>query len=170
MRTFGIISKLKKAWILSLTTVCPTSTQKREKLNRYPGVAQLGARVVWDHQAAGSIPVTRTKKAQESMFLSLFSIYEGWRKPSALALYDHPNKLEFVYLSNLQISTLKRYLLTHSPFSIGQQRFPLWEISTLCHWVLMFTIMTFFHNIFVTNQVYNTSCERKRSEWRLDLK
>ena len=59
-----------------------------------------------------------------SMFLSLFSIYEGWRKPSALALYDHPNKLEFVYLSNLQISTLKRYLLTHSPFSIGQQRFP----------------------------------------------
>ena len=25
-----------------------------------PGVAQLVARVVWDHQAAGSIPVTRT--------------------------------------------------------------------------------------------------------------
>ena len=94
-----------------------------EKFNKYPGVAQLGARVVWDHQAAGSIPVTRTKKAQDSMFLSLFSIYEGWRKPSALALYDHPNKLEFIYLNNLQISTLKRYLLTHSPFSIWQQRF-----------------------------------------------
>ena len=109
------------------------------------------------------------KKAQESMFLSLFSIYEGWRKPSALALYDHPNKLEFVYLSNLQISTLKRYLLTHSPFSIGQQRFPLWEISTLCHRVLMFTIMTFYHNVFVTNRIYNISCERKRSEWHLDL-
>ena len=61
VRTFGIISKLKKAWILRLTTVCPTSTQNQEKLNRYPGVAQLGARVVWDHQAAGSIPVTRTK-------------------------------------------------------------------------------------------------------------
>ena len=26
-------------------------------------MAQLGARVVWDHQAAGSIPVTRTKNA-----------------------------------------------------------------------------------------------------------
>ena len=62
MQTFGIISKLKKAWILSLTTVCPTSTQKEEKLNKNRGVAQLGARVVWDHQAAGSIPVTRTTK------------------------------------------------------------------------------------------------------------
>ena len=50
---------------------------KNKKNRIYPGVAQLGARVVWDHQAAGSIPVTRTKKAQESMFLSLFSIYEG---------------------------------------------------------------------------------------------
>ena len=28
----------------------------------FPGVAQLVARVVWDHEAAGSIPVTRTKK------------------------------------------------------------------------------------------------------------
>ena len=77
MQVFGTLRKRKIAWILRLTTVCPTSTQKLKKLNRYPGVAQLGARVVWDHQAAGSIPVTRTKKAQESMFLSLFSIYEG---------------------------------------------------------------------------------------------
>ena len=37
----------------------------------------LVVRMVRDHEAAGSIPVTRTKKAQESMFLSLFSIYEG---------------------------------------------------------------------------------------------
>ena len=43
-------------------TVCSTSTQKT-KFNKYPGVAQLGARVVWDHQAAGSIPVTRTKNS-----------------------------------------------------------------------------------------------------------
>ena len=28
----------------------------------YPGVAQLVARVVWDHDAAGSNPVTRTIK------------------------------------------------------------------------------------------------------------
>ena len=51
-----------------MTTVCPTSTQNQEKLNRYPGVAQLGARVVWDHQAAGSIPVTRTKFADSSAY------------------------------------------------------------------------------------------------------
>ena len=28
--------------------------------HRYPGVAQLVARVVWDHEAAGSNPVTST--------------------------------------------------------------------------------------------------------------
>ena len=63
MRTFATFEKRKTAWNLRLTTVYPTSTHKREKLNRYPGVAQLGARVVWDHQAAGSIPVTRTKNS-----------------------------------------------------------------------------------------------------------
>ena len=31
----------------------------------YPGVAQLVARVVWDHQAAGSNPVTRTRNRQD---------------------------------------------------------------------------------------------------------
>ncbi len=41
-----------------------------EKFNKYPGVAQLGARVVWDHQAAGSIPVTRTKFADLSAYES----------------------------------------------------------------------------------------------------
>ena len=70
MRIFGVLRKLKNAWILSLTTVCPTSTRKQEKSNRYPGVAQLGARVVWDHQAAGSIPVTRTKFADSSAYES----------------------------------------------------------------------------------------------------
>ena len=63
MRIFATFEKRKTVWNLRLTTVCPTSTQKTRKLNRYPGVAQLGARVVWDHQAAGSIPVTRTKTA-----------------------------------------------------------------------------------------------------------
>ena len=28
---------------------------------KYPGVAQMVERVVWDHEAAGSRPVTRTK-------------------------------------------------------------------------------------------------------------
>ena len=52
---------------------------KAKKLNRYPGVAQLGARVVWDHQAAGSIPVTRTISSvhNESQVLNTrFSIYK----------------------------------------------------------------------------------------------
>ena len=44
----------------------------------FPGVAQLVARVVWDHQAAGSNPVTRTKNPLESMisedFLLFYSI------------------------------------------------------------------------------------------------
>ena len=34
---------------------------KGAEKNIDPGVAQLVARVVWDHQAAGSNPVTRTK-------------------------------------------------------------------------------------------------------------
>lgn len=50
MRTFGDLIKRKIAWNLRLTTVCPTSTQKQEKSNKYPGVAQLGARVVWEHR------------------------------------------------------------------------------------------------------------------------
>ena len=57
-----VLRKLKKAWILSLTTVCPTSTQKQEKLNKNRGVAQLGARDIWDVEAAGSNPVTPTTK------------------------------------------------------------------------------------------------------------
>ena len=36
-------------------------------------MAQLGARVVWDHQAAGSIPVTRTKILTESRVYSPLS-------------------------------------------------------------------------------------------------
>ena len=42
------------------------SVKIREK-TQYPGVAQLGARVVWDHQAAGSIPVTPTIEIKPSL-------------------------------------------------------------------------------------------------------
>ena len=62
MRTFGIIRKLKNAWILSLTTVRPTSTQKLKNSIQNRGVAQLGARDIWDVEAAGSNPVTPTTK------------------------------------------------------------------------------------------------------------
>ena len=43
-----------------------------KKFIKNRGVAQLVARDIWDVEAAGSNPVTPTKKAQESMFLSLF--------------------------------------------------------------------------------------------------
>ena len=45
----------------------------------YPGVAQLVARVVWDHQAAGSIPVTRTISSvhnESQVSNTRFSIYK----------------------------------------------------------------------------------------------
>ena len=66
VRTFGCLRELKKAWILSLTTVCPTSTQKLKNSIQNRGVAQLVERVLWEHQAAGSNPVTPTKKPLES--------------------------------------------------------------------------------------------------------
>ena len=53
------------------------STSRKLNILHYRGVAQLVARLVWDQDAGGSNPFTPTKKAQESMFLSLFSIYEG---------------------------------------------------------------------------------------------
>ena len=62
MRTFGVLRKLKNAWILRLTTVCPTSTQKLKNSIQNRGVAQLGARDIWDVEAAGSNPVTPTTK------------------------------------------------------------------------------------------------------------
>lgn len=35
-------------------------SHNREKFNKYPGVAQLGARVVWEQVQAGSTPVIPT--------------------------------------------------------------------------------------------------------------
>ena len=43
---------------------------KQLKLNR--GVAQLVARVVWDHEVAGSIPVTSTIKVGNYSKMSSF--------------------------------------------------------------------------------------------------
>ena len=40
--------------------------------SNYPGVAQLVARLIWDQEAAGSSPVTRTKKSLKSKDLGLF--------------------------------------------------------------------------------------------------
>ena len=41
----------------------------------YPGVAQLVERVVWDHEAAGSKPVTRTKKPLKSLISEVFCYF-----------------------------------------------------------------------------------------------
>ena len=46
----------------------------------FPGVAQLVARVVWDHQAAGSNPVTRTMQSvlmgSEILLRTLFFYFQ----------------------------------------------------------------------------------------------
>ena len=58
-------------------------------------MAQLGARVVWDHQAAGSIPVTRTKILTENRVYSplsvIFYAYLGILPPllKKSHFYDH---------------------------------------------------------------------------------
>lgn len=39
------------------------------------GVAQLVARVVWDHEVAGSIPVTSTIKVLKTTVFSTFCLY-----------------------------------------------------------------------------------------------
>ena len=54
------LSPLNKIPAKVVHTTCLLLQNKISYL--FPGVAQLVARVVWDHQAAGSNPVTRTKK------------------------------------------------------------------------------------------------------------
>ena len=63
------LSPLNKIPAKVVHTTCLLLQNKISYL--FPGVAQLVARVVWDHQAAGSNPVTRTKIAS-------FHI-ENWR-------------------------------------------------------------------------------------------
>ena len=47
------------------------------------GVAQLVARVVWDHEVAGSIPVTSTKKSW-NIFVSTFLLLLNYNSGSTL--------------------------------------------------------------------------------------
>ena len=70
----------------------------------YPGVAQMVERVVWDHEAAGSKPVTRTRKPAEiirfqrvsyvncSIFSKSYSLIIA-----AQDLHSGFNKLEITY-------------------------------------------------------------------------
>ena len=64
---------------------------------------------------------------------------------------------------------LNSYLLTICLIYRYINAFIHYKFSTPFGWVLIFTIITSFHNICVTNRVYNISCERKRFEWRLDI-
>ena len=65
---------LKSTPKLHLTTALTTDSEIfRNWKSKYPGVAQLVARVVWDHQAAGSNPVTRTKNPLKSLISVGFS-------------------------------------------------------------------------------------------------
>ena len=57
----------------------------------YPGVAQLVARVVWDHDAAGSNPVTRTTSE---------IIPHGKKTAIALAVAVFPSVLHVSSFSN----------------------------------------------------------------------
>ena len=62
--------------------------QEFESLNThhfYRGVAQMGARVVWDHEVAGSIPVTPTNSTKK-----LIKIICGYR----ISVILQPSKLE----------------------------------------------------------------------------
>ena len=48
--------------------------QEARQYDQYRGVAQLVARVVWDHQAAGSRPVTSTKKPRRGRWISILKL------------------------------------------------------------------------------------------------
>ena len=50
-----------------------TDHSRRKTSTSYPGVAQLVARVVWDHQVGGSSPSTRTKSSLKSAISESFS-------------------------------------------------------------------------------------------------
>ncbi len=88
MRTFGTLRKLKNAWILRLTTVRPTSTQKTKKSNRYPGVAQLGARVVWETYPTHSGLFSKTSNTP--LTLRIFGLWDfrknrqKWQRPHSI--------------------------------------------------------------------------------------
>ena len=50
-----------------------TDHSRSKTSTSYPGVAQLVARVVWDHQVGGSSPSTRTKSSLKSAISESFS-------------------------------------------------------------------------------------------------
>ena len=68
----------------------------------FPGVAQLVARVVWDHQAAGSNPVTRTKTPLKPLVSGEFLLCKkattgyarGLKKAMPMSRKDKPPKIQ----------------------------------------------------------------------------
>ena len=60
---------------------------KVEKNNKFRGVAQLGARDIWDVEAAGSNPVTPTITKKNTVWCSFLLCFENlwqWSKFYAL--------------------------------------------------------------------------------------
>ena len=82
---------------------------------QYRGVAQLVARVVWDHEAAGSKPVTRTRKSAEIIRFQRVSYvnYSIFSKSYSLIIAAQDlrcgfGKLEFYLFSKSCNSSKKR--------------------------------------------------------------
>ncbi len=73
-------------------------------INVLRGVAQMGARVVWDHEVAGSIPVTPTiKKELQKQFLFYFLILFKILKISSTTSWYFFNSFFRLFFSSLSL-------------------------------------------------------------------
>ena len=82
------------------------SSAYRAGKQEYPGVAQLVARVVWDHEAAGSNPVTRTMKKEGTVGSPLFSCFKGRVEPAASCHTIHGREAVDAQRRRPQVRTL----------------------------------------------------------------
>ena len=82
-------AKPGKHWDMGVCGICPQrriapalgfdhrNDHRQENFKiRYPGIAQLVARVVWDHQVGGSSPSTRTKGSLKSAISEGYSLIQ----------------------------------------------------------------------------------------------
>ena len=72
-------------------------------LNKYRGVAQLVARVVWDHEVAGSIPVASTTTLKELLDHSNSFVYKRF------TFFDFIDCLVIIFV--LSIYKFDKYVL-----------------------------------------------------------
>lgn len=62
------------------------------KISSFRGVAQLVARVVWDHQAAGSSPVTPTRQGLEPIRALGSFLYRGRDARALIGIFCIPGR------------------------------------------------------------------------------